>query len=843
MSTNFTPSVPLHDPILRAYLDDVLEWHGYMRTLGLPTMKDNPSVPINRLYVAPAISTTPISPDAKELAEGENILQVLEEHRRLVIQGDPGSGKSTLVNWLAWRLAAGLSAPLPDFLHGIIPIPLILRELNPEGMESFDKLLTGFLKRPVAKALNQDARPLLAALKEGRALVLVDGLDELPESQRKQLITSLRKAFVRYRKSIWMITSRVVGFDESLLDLDGGLSSEDAIKQRFLSEGVPDALVRLLQDQKLGDVLTAAIKPVAMEVGSQFLDELSNRTEAKDAYEKILRNALVHGFEKALPEAERRPWRKIHRAYVMPFDDKRIENFSRAWYQIRGSLAQESATCDNFLRSVRANPATHTLARNPQILTLMALVFRTRLDLPQGRALLYEYITQAYLESIDQAYGILDARFTWQEKKRLLSKVGFEMQLRRVSEKIKKQNRQNNSHSPPENSQQGILFSEKEVNSWIVEAMHTSRADACDELATAFLDHISRRSGLLLPRGEGQYAFVHLTFQEYFAALYLREEICSPDFVEDKRAADTRITTDTLYKWSGDSLWHETLLFLHELVGNTPRWANRIESWAFGQNEVLSADAPESQWKRLTLRVLVADDIHTGLTQKVCIDAFTQASESLSKLSDVDFFVKTSQPGSLGALQALCRSPQGSNLLLEKLSFNPKNAIFLTDCGENLEKIITSPCIANHVFLLWLSETGIANLDWLLFGYKRLNLLVLHEPYLTNIERISTCNSLVSITINCQKLADITPLLNCENIRNIHLINSNVRDLSDFVTNKKINITGDLGQVPEEQAKIFQQRARLLNTNEGLALQKNNPKKHYQRGRGAEVAKPPKRLR
>jgi predicted NACHT family NTPase len=39
---------------------------------------------------------------------------------------------------------------------------------------------------------------------------------------------------------------------------------------------------------------------------------------------------------------------------------------------------------------VRANASVLQLARNPQVLTLMALVFRARLELPQGRALLYE---------------------------------------------------------------------------------------------------------------------------------------------------------------------------------------------------------------------------------------------------------------------------------------------------------------------------------------------------------------------------------------------------------------------------------------------------------------------
>lgn len=843
MSNSVTPFDPLRDPTLRSYLDDVLEWHGYVRTLGLPTMKDNPSVPISRLYVAPALSVTPVSPDAKELPEGESILKVLETNRHLVVQGDPGSGKSTLVNWLAWRLAAGLSAPLPEFLSGAIPIPLILRELNPEGMESFDKLLASFMQRPVAKSLNLDPSPLIKALKTGKALVLIDGLDELPEHQRKQLMSSLRKAFVIYKKAIWLITSRVVGFDENFLTLSNTeeLIPEDAIKQRFLREGVPSALISMLQGKKLGDILEAAAKPAALELGKQLYHELAETKPSNDATESLLRALVSQGLEKVLPENERRPWRKLHRTYVMPFDDKRIESFSRAWYQIRGSLAQETATCENFLRSVRTNQATHTLARNPQILTLMALVFRTRLDLPQGRALLYEYITQAYLESIDQAYGILDARFTWQEKKRLLSKVGFEMQFRRVSEKNNNKEKKVTIEDEITNTSLGILFSEKEVTTWIIEAMRESRSDANEELAAAFLDNISRRSGLLLPRGEGLYAFVHLTFQEYFAALYLKDEICSPEFIEDKAAVDHRITTDSLFSWSGDSLWHETLLFLLELVGN-PRWAKRIETWIFGSMQANPEDAPPSAWSRLALRVIVADDPHIGLDQTICSAIFEQACASLLNINDASFFLGLPD-GREKVFQALCKSPVGSDALLEVFKNRRFPMVILNDCGENFEKISTSEAVAKNTSILFLLETGTDNLDFLSSGYDKLSVLAIDEPNLKNVDAATYCHQLSLISINCLAISDISPLTKCSALRSIFIKNSSITDLSEFLGKAEIEISGNLEKLPKDQREIFQRREKKAREKKQRADAVRHPSAYYQgRQKGLEASRPPKRI-
>jgi hypothetical protein len=65
------PFNPFRHPVLRPYLNHVLEWHGQLRTLGMPTMKDNPSVPIDQLYIAPALSRSAVSTDARDIPEGE----------------------------------------------------------------------------------------------------------------------------------------------------------------------------------------------------------------------------------------------------------------------------------------------------------------------------------------------------------------------------------------------------------------------------------------------------------------------------------------------------------------------------------------------------------------------------------------------------------------------------------------------------------------------------------------------------------------------------------------------------------------------------------------------------
>ncbi len=120
------------DPKLRDYLASVLQWHGYIRFVSLPHLRENPDVEIDRLFVEPLLAPRHIGPDVppEEWKDTEPAQKALEGHQRLVMLGDPGSGKSTLVSWLAWRLARRTDEPWSAKLDGLVPLPMILRELR-----------------------------------------------------------------------------------------------------------------------------------------------------------------------------------------------------------------------------------------------------------------------------------------------------------------------------------------------------------------------------------------------------------------------------------------------------------------------------------------------------------------------------------------------------------------------------------------------------------------------------------------------------------------------------------------------------------------------------------------
>src|SRR5437870_4731848 len=98
---------PFDDVVLLAYYHDLSKWHGYIRFLGLPHLKDNPDVPMESLYVEPLLAKVQVQPDVDPGAWGATVepaLEAIATTQRLVVLGDPGSGKSSLLSWITLQL-------------------------------------------------------------------------------------------------------------------------------------------------------------------------------------------------------------------------------------------------------------------------------------------------------------------------------------------------------------------------------------------------------------------------------------------------------------------------------------------------------------------------------------------------------------------------------------------------------------------------------------------------------------------------------------------------------------------------------------------------------------------
>lgn len=481
--TVFSPA--LQDGLEGRYRVRIAWQYETVEFLGLPYLQEERPLTLAEIYVPLSLTW--------EVAgtERQYVPDVLEQQRHLVVLGDPGSGKSTLIKLLAYSFGRIEPTPLARRLGAHLPIPIILRDYRVRGWHTPEDMLHDFIAQlDVEIRAEVTVSWLLDALTSGRGALLLDGLDEVGgQAERAQLHGQVVLPLLeRMPQSLAVLTSRVIGYEEAPFD--------DGLAARWVWQAAPGS---------------AGLLPT-----------------------------LEAGETPALPGLGTR------RCYVAPFNDAEIDQFISKWYTARERDEPERQRRLLSLReALSRSDRIRRLASNPSLLTLMTLIHRVTAELPSGRVKLYDKIVEAYLETIQRFRGLTMYEASLEEMKRWLAQVGWEMQSQRAAS--------------ADGDGSDILVSRDQLLEWLQAAIATDRPDAATAEAASFLDYIARRSGLLIPRGPQQFAFVHLTFQEYFAAWHLRAGLRRFDQLIEQCA-----------ERMDNARWHETLVLLFELLAEFP---------------------------------------------------------------------------------------------------------------------------------------------------------------------------------------------------------------------------------------------------------------------------------
>ena len=123
---------------------------------------------------------------------------------RLVIKGRAGSGKTTVLQWLAVRASRQDFYGRAQSLNGITPFFLKLREYAGGTLPTPEAFLDKIAPLLAPEAPDWPRQQLIS----GNALVLVDGVDELPEKQRPMVISWLREMIELFPAVRYIITTR-----------------------------------------------------------------------------------------------------------------------------------------------------------------------------------------------------------------------------------------------------------------------------------------------------------------------------------------------------------------------------------------------------------------------------------------------------------------------------------------------------------------------------------------------------------------------------------------------------------------------------------------------------------
>ena len=470
-------------------------------------------------------------------------LDLLRKNDGLIILGDPGAGKTTFLKHLTLCQAegngdeVGLGGRLPILL----PLSAYANALAERDISLIDFIAEHYQSRGTDLPI---AQMFIEALDEGRALVLLDGLDEVRAVTRRTLVVErVMEFFTLHRRkgNKFVVTSRIVGYRQVRRVVDG-----------------------------------------------------------------------------------------MAECTLVDFDDDDIEQFVEKWttaIEIAASgdtaVAAEGAERERveLLDAIERNAGVRRLAANPLLLTILALMKRQGVTLPDRRVELY----QKYIETLLKHWNL--ARGLAGRPDRDLDVVGTVRVLAPLALWM-------HETSP------GVGLVKREEMRRKLVAIYTQRGEEDPAAKTEeFLDDVHGYAGLLLERGPGEYGFIHLTFQEYMAAVAIAM----------LGQQDVGPVADTLGAHIGDDEWHEVSLLTIGYMGIVQQrdeaagdaLARLIDAAPGepGQATVLAGEAAADAWPggvSPACRATVVDVLGAAMTDDEIVAARLRASAgaSLARLGD-----------------------------------------------------------------------------------------------------------------------------------------------------------------------------------------------------------------
>ncbi|MEH2366578.1 HEAT repeat domain-containing protein [Nostoc sp.] len=384
--------------------------------------------------------------------------ELLKESTRnkFVVLGEPGIGKTTLMSYFAVMLAEqqteklGLSADLE-----LLPILIRIRDLGKASTKNLLEYVRNFANSIHVKELSKGF--FEHWLEDGRALILLDGLDEIAKpSDRYELVKIIHSFLGQYSQNRAIITSRPAGYSREFFGTD-----------------------------------------------------------------------------------------EFPHYHLEKFDDSQIDLFIQQWYNSRLPNNPEKAQerQESLKKALATQERIKLLARNPLLLTIIALIHRYDAHLPRQRYKLYEQAVDTLLINWDVNKGIESWKLNYiqlDDIKTLMQHLAYWI------------------HSQGESGDKegGTLIDRDELitqlSQYISDCTYQVQKHQAQEEAKRLVDHITERCGLLNEQGQDRYAFVHKTFQEYLAG----EEI------RDRQSGDFNEVLIHIRDYLHNSHWREVLLLL-----------------------------------------------------------------------------------------------------------------------------------------------------------------------------------------------------------------------------------------------------------------------------------------
>ncbi|MEH2271589.1 MAG: NACHT domain-containing protein, partial [Nostoc sp.] len=128
-------------------------------------------------------------------------LQAVQHQKKLMVLGKPGAGKTTFLKYLAMHCIEG------QFLTNRVPVFIILKDFaqDPKQLD----ILQYITQQLFICGIHNSSVKTERLLRQGKVLVLLDGLDEVREEDTKRILWQTRKISEQFHTNQFVITCRI----------------------------------------------------------------------------------------------------------------------------------------------------------------------------------------------------------------------------------------------------------------------------------------------------------------------------------------------------------------------------------------------------------------------------------------------------------------------------------------------------------------------------------------------------------------------------------------------------------------------------------------------------------